>query len=960
MTSTPDVLTTSSSESSAEDKTVVEDLPIQDSTSENAKVSDQSIRAYLKQEGANGHHESAMQNDISSPHRTNGGSTFEENLGETESAFENSSPQMSVLPEQSEWSHCNRSRPESKGVADQNAPLASASPPIASTWSHRPSVDTHTQIKAESVAMALRSFGGGTEREEEESFGRSRQSRDSSLDGSECSWSSTHESDEISEGSIHYPTISFIDRLKASRIPATQLANAQPTIQVASANPPSEEKPVNNDVADVAEPSSRGPSMPIVVQPSPPPRPKKSRLRSQPAGEMSGGMLSESSTGIESKDVDSEKGHGNASMIARAETLSEHPLILEDESTQGSRDATSDHTRESNPFEFGIGVSAASTPSGIMTPAIEDAGIQPSSQLNETLLPSEHAGIPGQMLTVPEATAGGALARELANRFSSNSEILRKHHINEDGDQSYFPIVPLEEASTTAKAESPSISDSKSVQLDPPEPVPEDVRAAPIPNDTAACLPILASPILEDSRTRRVETHGLGLESQDNNDSWNILDDYVDRSPPAAATPQFEDSLALKSVSIPADELPVVNTVETPVVKKKASGILKIRTPAQPDNSPQSILTPTSVRAFQQTSPEGSMSPDTHRFRAFAMNFPSPSQTPTKSNPVKQLSTPSSGRKSAEATKLVQEDTLHGQLAMDLTSARNPVPINFLLGQSTGSPIQTVGYSAVSHTPPQGYDRGSPSPANGKHSPKAPSSPFFPTRSDKPRARSFSIVEVPLPLHRSDSSNSLKTAYAGILQNGHVANQQRPVDEKDKVRRSLSRKSSAKLSAFRRKLSLRSEDRPDMSSIIADNTQPPLPTSDSRRPSTATEASVEGQPWKDAHGLESHSLPPLPSTPKVKGDISPVPIPASGVPPPTPILSPKAKAASPKSAMITPSKSPTAQPTAGPVYDQYGYLAEQSPIPPFAAPRISDREITKLEQTLVSILDLIAPSWKSS
>lgn len=936
---------------------MVEDLPIQKSTTENEKVLDQSIQEFFKREGANGRHESAMLNDISSPHRTNDDSALKENLGETESAFENSSPQVSVLREQSGWSHCDRSCPESKGVTGQIAPLASTSPSIASTWSRRPSVDTQTQVKAESVAMALRSFGGGTEREEEDTFGRTRQSRDSSLDGSECSWSSTHESDEISEGSIHYPTISFIDRLKASRIPATQLANTQPAIQVASADPPVEKESINNDVADVAEPSSRGPSIPIVVQPSPPPRPQKSRLRSQLAGEMSGGMLSESSTGMESKDVDSEKSHGDASIIARAETLSENPLILEDESTQGSRDTTSNHTRESNPFEFGIGVSAASTPSGVMTPAIEDAGIQPSWQLNGTSSASEQAGIPGQMLTVPGATAGGALARELANRFSSNSEVLRKHYVNEDGDQSYFPIVPLEEASTTAKAESPSIGYSESVQLDTPEPVPEDVRALSVPDDTAACLPNLASPILKDSRTRLVETHGLELESHDNNDSWNILNDYVDRSPPVAATPQFEDSIALKSISIPADTLPVVKTVETPVVKEKVSGILKIRTTPQPDNSPQSILTPTSVRTFQQTSPEGSMSPDTHRFRAFAMNFPSPSQTPVKSTPGKQLSTPLSGQKSAEATKLVQEDTLHGQLATDLTSARNPVPINFLLGQSTGSPLQAAGYSPVAHTPPQAKDRGSPSPANGKHSPKAPSSPFFPTRSDKPRTRSFSIVEVPLPLHRSDSSNSLKTAYAGILQNGHVANQQRPVDEEDKVKRSLSRKSSAKLSAFRRKLSLRSEDRPDMSSIVSSNPQPPLPDRNSRRPSTATEASVEGQPWKDAHGVESHSLPPLPSTPKVNGNIPPVPIPASGVSTPNPILSPETKAASPTSAMVTPSKSPTARPTAVPVYDQYGYVAEQSPVPPFAAARIPDKEITKLEQTLVSILNLIAPSW---
>jgi hypothetical protein len=181
------------------------------------------------------------------------------------------------------------------------------------------------------------------------------------------------------------------------------------------------------------------------------------------------------------------------------------------------------------------------------------------------------------------------------------------------------------------------------------------------------------------------------------------------------------------------------------------------------------------------------------------------------------------------------------------------------------------------------------------------------------------------------------------MQNGHVAYQQGPVEQEDKVKRSLSRKSSAKLSAFRRKLSLRGEDRPDMSIV----SEPPLPSSPSMRLRGASISRQEEHREVTADNRESYSLPPIPSTPKVKEAISPSPSIPTAQSFQIPVReSPVAKAESPT---ITPTcKSPS--PPSVPVYDEYGYLAQHSPVPRSFAPiRVSQTEVSKLEQTLVSI-----------
>jgi hypothetical protein len=46
------------------------------------------------------------------------------------------------------------------------------------------------------------------------------------------------------------------------------------------------------------------------------------------------------------------------------------------------------------------------------------------------------------------------------------------------------------------------------------------------------------------------------------------------------------------------------------------------------------------------------------------------------------------------------------------------------------------------------------------------------------------------------------------------------------------------------------EDRPDLSSILHNDHQPPLPDRSSTRSFTARKASVEGQPWADGNGIE--------------------------------------------------------------------------------------------------------------
>jgi hypothetical protein len=564
---------------------------------------------------------------------------------------------------------------------------------------------------------------------------------------------------------------------------------------------------------------------------------------------------------------------------------------------------------------------------------------------------------------------------------------MRKHHVNDVGEQSYFPVVadeptppaeekPVDVFGTLAMAE-PHFEHQYPEKDDGLENAePESPNAAPAA--TLSNPVVLGNTISSGTEPTTPDEQEIKSRRHESKDEWNILDDYVagftspgPHSPEAPQIPPKSISV-LSDVTSTMNSKPVEETVPG-LVKKKVSGILKIRTAIsspraqQDENSPKAVRTPTDA-TFDYGSPEGSMSPDTKRFRAFAMHSASPTVTPTKSGPRVQPRSISSsfGSKSAEATKMVQDDTLHGQLTMDLTSARNPVPINFLLGQASGSPSlnsspQNISPSTSNGTPQQYRSAASPSPAYGKHSPKAPSSPFFPSTSDKPRSRSFSAVEVPLPMHRSESSNSLQVAYAGILQNGQIPERQIKEEHEGKLRRSLSRSGTGKLSALRRKLSLKGGDlRPDLAAVHVAN-PPPLPDTPSMRSlknGRGTPQAMTGSPSTEQAGTEKRAEGPASPSTVAALDRQPNSTATPGSPCDFPSVSRSKESPIDKAAIVKPlgtlpanvsSDVPPASPSA-PVYDQWGFLASHSPVPPlFATMRTPDKEVSKLEQTLVGV-----------
>jgi hypothetical protein len=217
-------------------------------------------------------------------------------------------------------------------------------------------------------------------------------------------------------------------------------------------------------------------------------------------------------------------------------------------------------------------------------------------------------------------------------------------------------------------------------------------------------------------------------------------------------------------------------------------------------------------------------------------------------------------------------------------------------------------------------------------------------------------------MHRSESSDSLQVAYAGILQNGQIPERQVKEQHEPKARRSLSRSGTGKLSALRRKLSLKGGDlRPDMSAMLAEN-QPPLPDTPSMRSLSqshegqqvtpvslrrervgtekeskgpafpATLAHVNGQPETAQTTDPTHDLPPISHT-----HGTPVREPATATP------------TQDSSANDLVGSGPPQSPSV-PLYDQYGYMASLSPVPiSFNTTRSPEKEVRKLEQTLVGL-----------
>lgn len=889
---------------------------------------------------------------------------------------------------------------------------------VSSTWSCHSTLDNPSEAHmtaAQSVAVALRGFATGAKiltNEEESEFGRPRVSRESSLH-SENSWSSAR-SDEVSEGSIRYPTtVSLVDRMMAMRIPAptqdvdmrvSTPANVPPSFSVDHPD-----HPTTADSEESCDQSSAKLSPAILLAASPPPRPVKNRLRSQQSEETAQIPSSPGSPEAQEGSVFSNTDGKREDEIepVRTEIQPHSPTAAtrqeeSDLQKDGATDTLSVMTRESNPFEFGISASAASTPSVVCTlttnPPVSELPASPNlqhmAQTSDTHRTTENMGSRSSpdLMPTPKAASGSlGVARELANRFSTASDILRKHHVDDVGVQSYFPVVADEEARMLEEQAADVSSAFPETELQIEHASPEQTRelndhAAEATADVASGA--LSNPVILGSAiTNMADTTALGDRDRrstrdESNGGWNILDDYVegDTSSEARSPVHLHDSRSSNSVL--GDVTSTVNNKQMNAahpdnLKKKPSGILKIRTAInspqsqQNENSPQAVRTPTHAQTFQYGSSERSMSPDTKRFRGFAMHFASPSGTPTKSGSkaTPRVISSSFGQKSAEATKLVQEDTLHGQLAIDLASARNPVPIAFLLGQPTSSPqldanADHTPQSMQNGTPPQHRSATSPSPIYCKHSPKAPSSPFFPFTSDKPRSRSFSAVEVPLPMHRSDSSTSLQVAYAGLLQNGQVPERQQKAEHEGGMRRSLSRSGTGKLSAIRRKLSLKSDQRPDLSAVLSDNQQPPLPDTPSMR---SRNTGHEDHQIKDAPsssertGADRRTLKPdSPTTPTTKltdgkAKLSQWSMRSTSIQDLKPVShidqSPIVKVAGKNFAMDIPTNGSfevVSANTSAPLYDEYGYLASHSPVPQsFATIRASEKEVSKLEQTLV-------------
>ncbi|KAJ9105483.1 hypothetical protein QFC21_001854 [Naganishia friedmannii] len=885
------------------------------------------------------------------------------------------------------------------------SPALIASP----TRPHQPSqngISNTDEKEIQAVALALKTFAKGHDDDVDVHDGlRSRQSRRSSTENSDATWSSTgeDESDEDSEASIRYPTtISFIERIKALQIPITAAQGIQsPTLQ--PDEPPKVDDRLDgqggmrrDDASTERSISADTQEAAATISVTPPPRPGRSPFRDeQPEvitlDEQSGVVLADGASvndrrasqaaSARSTSAESAIHLGTAIVTTSAELLkdSEKPVLM--------------LTRESSQFEYSTGLSAVSTPSGIDKSddqlAASSAILSQSSDITSDFIPTGKDAT--GLLQIPEP-----VAREIANRFSTASDVLRKNHVNDGGVQSYFPVVDdsamMKQAAGSSDEQhivNGAEDDIENIATDAGDsgiPVPiSGVEAAPPqpPSDTTEIGP-------SQGETSRGSAKPEIAEAEESDGEWDVSNDYAgfSTSPLSEATDALPETR--KHFSVLSDSTNIINNAnallhDAPIdtAKKAGRGILKVQTsqspttPQQRGFSPQSIRTPTNVQTLRNASLEASLSPDTARFRAFSFLSASASGTPTKSAESERSVLSPDGQQSATATKLVQDDTLHGQLSMALTSARNPVPISFLLGQSpVYSPLSDIRTDSPSYGTPNNnpYQRGataSPSPILNRPSPSAPASPFFPSSSEKPRARSLSTVEVPVPLHHSASSDSLKAAYAGVIIQTSAAIEQHQGKESrvEEPRKSfLSRPSSSKLSAIRRKLSLRGEQRPDMAAILAQEDAPPLPTSSHSTPSTSHTArepspgrTYSKTPEGKGRETQSNLVSEFPAgTATIGLGLPPLSIDTtSSFGAKTPISHDDYRSPSIKVAAVdfqmndSPGRlaSPSI-PDSEPIYDAYGFLASESPVPQsFATTRSSEKEVSKLEQTLLALTE---------
>ncbi|KAJ9120726.1 hypothetical protein QFC22_002657 [Naganishia vaughanmartiniae] len=947
------------------------------------------------------------------------------------------SPSMSS--DSSNAFHTDNYRPISPN--DNASPTRSLAPSLNSS-------NRTDKEQVQAVALALKTFAKDHHDDDLDVHDglRSRQSRRSSTENSDATWSSADEdgSDEDSEASIRYPTtISFIDRIKALRIPMTAAQEIQSSIPQHAEPPNLDDRlhilEANTQDGTLAERSMSSLETPEIAAPmyiTPPPRPEKSQFRDQQLtpSENSGTARGDNISSFD--DIQAPEPHDiqqtqaqAAIHLARAIGTTSSRLVEEREKPALT------FTRESSQFEFSSGLSGSSTPSGIdkledsessppemPSPPNHESPRQASEFASHTVDADEDIPNASNLLQIPEP-----VAREIANRFSTASDVLRKNYVNDVGVQSYFPVVDDSAPVGPVESEDALPSDSEgalaeqagdSFDTQPIMGEVEDQDDSISTTNDAGLIQVVASEVETSSHQTIFETPLVGasrgeashtpvepeIAGAESDDEWDVSKHYagISNSPPLETAGQLS---ARRHVSVLSDSTNTINGTKvledtTPIDmdKKAGKGILKVHTsqspsnPQQPGFSPQPVRTPIDVQALRNTSLETSLSPDTARFRAFNFVSASATGTPTKTTgdlDVYRSALSPDGQQSTVATQLVQDDTLHGQLSMDLASARHPVPINFLLGHSVYSPhSETRNDSPLYGTPDTKSHQGdmdtfSPSPTLSRPSPSAPSSPFFPSSSknlpssskpvpspsEKPRARSFSKVEVIVPLHRSASANSLKAAYAGVpIQTPAEMNQHQDRENRagGSRRSSLSRTGSSKLSAIRRKLSLKGEQRPDMAAILAKEDAPPLPTSSHSTPTTShtgrepsSSLANSNTPEKKGTGVRNlvSETPPSPAT--IGLGLPPLSIdPKNSFKVRTPVShddyrSPSIVVAEANFQMDDlpgPVASNSPIPDSEPIYDEYGFLASETPVPQsFATMRPPEKEVSKIEKTLVRI-----------
>ncbi len=257
----------------------------------------------------------------------------------------------------------------------------------------------------------------------------------------------------------------------------------------------------------------------------------------------------------------------------------------------------------------------------------------------------------------------------------------------------------------------------------------------------------------------------------------NLRANVKEASDPSHATVPLE-ALSLKSTDT---LVPTVQSALDPPPTQSLS--IRPLVPSPQEVSPR-VTTPILTSISSPPKPEARLGPSTPA---------SVTVTPRSydQSPATPASNHSPHTTSIGATKIAQsrrDVSLHGELAQDLASAKNPVPIQFLVGDamfirsrvavnqyrpaevSSSSPCEGAARIGLGlGLPPHSGPAFVKQPSSAHARPARPAPQFTQAKMERPRSKSFSSmdkIEVPLPMHRSGSSNSLAQAYQDMGENG--------------------------------------------------------------------------------------------------------------------------------------------------------------------------------------------------